>query len=433
MRTALSQFKGLGTTQLAAFVVVPFGLGYFISYFLRNANAVLSPSIVSEFSLSATHIGLLTSLYFLAAALVCLPVAMLLDRYGPRKVLIVQTLVTATGCLMFAIGETLIWLMVARTIIGLGVAGCLMTAFKAITVWLPRKRWATGNSLVLGVGSLGVIASTQPLQWLLEWVSWQGIFWLAAAVCVVLCAWVFWFTPEHKPRDATRATVSTANIYLQVLQTGLFWRLVPIATFSMAMFFAIQGLWANAWMSDVALLDQAAIGKRLLVMALAMSAGMLINGTLSDLLAGFGVPLVAVILVGVLGMLVAILTLSFALAPIAWWPWIVLGYTGNIGALGYPLLSRRFPDNVSARVMSVLATTNFFIAFVLQFALGILLDRWPRTTSGAYPPEAYQTALLLCAGVLVLTIIWFATSRKIWTLAAETTLPSTKPFIEPGN
>ncbi|MBX2882204.1 MAG: MFS transporter [Granulosicoccus sp.] len=400
--------------QLAAFIVVPFGLGYFISYFLRNINAVLSPAIVSEFSLTATQIGFLTSLYFFAAALVVVPNAMFLDRYGPRKVLIVQTLVTAIGCLIFARAETLGWLMVGRALSGLGIAGCLMTAFKAITVWLPRKSWATGNSLVLGVGSLGVIAGTQPLQWLLEWVSWRDVFWLVAVVCIVLCAWVAWFTPESKTPGTAAATGSSSAIYIQVFQTPLFWRLIPIASLSMAMFFSIQGLWANAWMSDVALLDQQAIGSNLLVMALAMSAGMLINGTLSDLLTGFGIPLAAVLLLGVFGMLVALLTLSCVWAPAAWWPWALLGYTGNIGALGYPLLSRSFPVNVSARVMSVLAACNFLFAFVLQFTLGMLLDRWPRTQTGAYPPEAYQTALLLCATLLVLTIFWFSSSREVW-------------------
>jgi len=433
LRAAHSQCNELRPTQLAAFIVVPFGLGYFISYFLRNANAVLSPSIVADFSLSATQIGLLTSMYFLAAGLVVVPVAMLLDKYGPRKVLIVQTLVTAAGCLLFANGQTLGWLMVARALIGFGIAGCLMTAFKAITIWLPRKRWATGNSLVLGVGSLGVIAGTLPLQWASEWISWRQVFWLTSALCFILCVWVIRFTPERSAHDTTSQTVSSADVYLQVFKTKLFWRLVPIASFSMAFFFAVQGLWANAWMSDVALLDQAAIGTRLMVMALAMSAGMLINGTLSDLLTSVGVPLAVVLLVGVLGMLAALLTLSFALAPAAWWPWAVLGYTGNIGALGYPLLSRRFPDNVSARVMSVLATTNFIIAFILQFALGYLLDRWPRTATGAYPPEAYQAALLLCAGVLVLTIVWFSTSREMWNHAVDTVVPSRNVFNEPGN
>ena len=78
-------------------VVVTFGLGYFLSYFLRNVNAVLSPDLVAEFSLNATALGLLTSTYFIMAALILIPVAVALDRFGPRRVLMAQLVIASMG------------------------------------------------------------------------------------------------------------------------------------------------------------------------------------------------------------------------------------------------------------------------------------------------------------------------------------------------
>lgn len=400
-------------TRVLALVVVSFGLGYFLSYFLRNVNAVLSPLIVAEFNLTATELGLLTSLYFFAAAAVLVPVAILLDRFGPRRVLIGQMIVTAIGCALFATGSTADDLMIGRTLIGLGVAGGLTTAFKAVTVWFPRERWATGNSLVLGVGSLGVIAGTQPLQFMLGVLDWRQIFWLVVAVCLALAVLLLLKVPD---RNAPRTPGQPiAAIYREVLALPVFWRLMPVASLPMAVFFSIQGLWANGWMSDVAGLTQNEIGARLLLMALAMSCGMLINGSISDLLTGLGIPLAAVLSVGIVGLLSAQLILVLQLAPQAYWPWAVMGFTGNIGALGYPLLSRRFPASVSARAMSVLAMSNFGLAFAVQFSTGALLDLFGTDAAGHYPVRAYEIAFSFFLILQMAAFVWFLTARAVWT------------------
>ncbi len=392
-------------------VVATFGMGYFLSYFLRNVNAVLAPIIVEEFSFTATEIGLLTGAYFIMGALALIPVAMMLDRFGPRRMLIAQLLVAASGCALFATGEGAPSLMIGRALIGAGIAGCLTTAFKAVTLWFPRNRWATGNSLVLGVGSLGVIAGTQPLQWLLQFVDWREVFLLCGAISLSVAVLAFLAVPERNiPRSATPKT----SVYGRVLTLPVFWRIVPVASLTMAVYFAIQGLWANAWMADVAGLSQAEIGQRLLVMALAMSCGMLLNGTIADMLNTVGVPLAVVMAVGFTCLLLAELALVLELAPRAWWPWAVMGYTGNVGALGYPLISRRFPTSGSARAMSLLAMSVFALAFVVMTTLGGVLDVWGKEASGAYPAEAYSFGIGGFLALQVLTFLWFLTSREVW-------------------
>lgn len=394
-----------------ALVVAAFGMGYFLSYFLRNVNAVLAPDIVSAFDLTATQIGLLTSVYFMMAAIVLVPVAILLDRFGPRRLLVWQMLVAAAGCALFAAGGSPEALIAGRALIGLGVAGCLTTAFKAVTLWFPRERWATGNSLVLGVGSLGVICGTQPLQWMLQHAHWREVFWMSAALAVGIALAAALAVPE---RDGGAASAQSGGVYRRVLALPVFWRLMPVASLSMAVFFAIQGLWANAWMSDVAGLSQADIGRRLLLMALAMSFGMLVNGTLADFVTQAGAPLALVMALGIAGLLTAQLALVAEWAPRAWWPWAVMGYAGNIGALGYPLISRRFPTSASARAMSVLAMSNFALAFAAQFLFGWMLDFWGQE-AGGYPADAYRAVLGLFLGIQALAFVWFLSSREVWT------------------
>ena len=76
-----------GSTQaVVARIFLPFAAGYFLSHLYRTINAVLSPYLVAELRLDATDLGLLTSIYFLTFAAFQLPLGMLLDRFGPRRV-----------------------------------------------------------------------------------------------------------------------------------------------------------------------------------------------------------------------------------------------------------------------------------------------------------------------------------------------------------
>ena len=90
-----------------AAIVLPFCLGYFVSYLLRAVNAVIGPELVTELDLSVAQLGLLTSTYSLAFALSQLPVGLALDRFGARRVVSVLLVVATAGTLLFATGPRL--------------------------------------------------------------------------------------------------------------------------------------------------------------------------------------------------------------------------------------------------------------------------------------------------------------------------------------
>src|SRR5687767_2591441 len=112
-------------------VALPFLAGYFVSYVYRMVNAVLAPTLAAEFGLSAAGLGLLSSVYFLAFALVQLPIGVALDRYGPRRVNAALLLVAVAGGAWFAAAESAAAAIAARALIGLGVSACLMAALTA--------------------------------------------------------------------------------------------------------------------------------------------------------------------------------------------------------------------------------------------------------------------------------------------------------------
>src|SRR4026209_270775 len=135
--------------NLMLVVFAPFAAGYFLSFFFRNVNAVISKDLALEFLLAPSELGFLTSMYLLAFAAIQLPLGVLLDRYGPRRVVAALFCVAATGALVFALAREFTMLSLGRALIGLGVSAGLMGAIKAFTLWLPLARLATMNGLYL--------------------------------------------------------------------------------------------------------------------------------------------------------------------------------------------------------------------------------------------------------------------------------------------
>src|SRR3990170_130768 len=140
-------------------VFCPFAAGYFLSFFFRNVNAVISKDLAGEFELSPSDLGFLTSMYLLAFAAFQLPLGVLLDRYGPRRV-VAALLCVAAG----------------RALIGLGVSAGLMGAIKAFTLWFPLSRLATLNGLYLAAGGIGGLSATAPAEGLIGPFGWRALF-----------------------------------------------------------------------------------------------------------------------------------------------------------------------------------------------------------------------------------------------------------------
>ena len=86
-------------------VFLPFVAGYYIAYLFRTINAVMAAPLATELGLGAGDLGLLTSVYFLTFAAAQIPIGILLDRYGPRRVQSALLVVAALGSALFAVSD----------------------------------------------------------------------------------------------------------------------------------------------------------------------------------------------------------------------------------------------------------------------------------------------------------------------------------------
>ena len=400
------------STALLLSVLAPFALGYFLSYLFRAVNAVVGPDLAADLDLSAAGLGLLTSAYLFAFALFQLPLGLLLDRFGPRRVQAALLACAAAGSLLFALGQGIATLASARALIGLGFAGGLMSGFKAVVLWVPEPRRALANAAIMSFGALGILVATTPTELAVEAVGWRAVFIALAAITFAVAALIFIAVPEQSASATSERLARQVASLLGILRDPAFWRLAPLLATTAGTHIAIQTLWAGPWFRDVAGLDRIAVANHLMAMAVAFLAGILLSGAVADWFVRRGVDLLSVML----GFLV--LFLCSELAIVLQWTsinlpmWIVFGMTGQAGVLAYPWLSSHFGAAQSGRATTAMNLVLFLFAFGAQYAIGAIIDLFPSGPSGGYDPRGYQVGFGVFLAAQVLALGWYLADRR---------------------
>ena len=266
-------------------VFLPFVFGYYIAYLFRTINAVMAAPLATELGLGADDLGLLTSVYFLTFAAAQIPIGILLDRYGPRRVQSVLLLVAAVGSTLFAVSDHFLMLLVGRALIGLGVASAMTAGLKALVLWFPGDRVPLLNGLMVMLGALGAVTATLPADLLLDWIGWRELFGLFAGLTVASAVMIYLIVPEATPVASGVVSVGLRKVYAD----PRFWRVAPLSASCIGTAWALQGLWAAQWLKDVEGLDRAGVVFHLFAMAVALSLGAILLGVAADRLRRRGV------------------------------------------------------------------------------------------------------------------------------------------------
>ena len=403
--------------RLIAGVILPFACGYLISYLFRTVNSVIAPDLIAELKLDEAGLGLVTSAYLYAFTLFQLPLGLLLDRYGPRRTHAVLLTIAALGSLFFALGPGPVTLTLARTVIGIGLSGGLMAAFKANALWLPPARVPLANSVVVAFGGLGVFAATGPSDWMANHFGWRSLFYLLALVTLVVAAVVFWLAPQDngtsaQTPQAPKGWRSQLRDIGPILATRTFWGIAPMVAFVTGGFIAIQSLWIARWLTDVRLLDREDVAGDLMAMAVTFSAGSLITGVVADWAHRRGIGLKAV-------MIGCFVVLGFAelgiVVDVPLPAWLLVGALGLAGSganLAYVTLGDQFGPALAGRAQTSLNLLLFLAAALLQSGIGWALDLLDAIGFAGGAEARYATVLGFMLAVQALTVFWFAHTTR---------------------
>ncbi len=165
----------------AAFVVWGAGLlAYVAAVFHRASLGVAGPTAVQRFEVGASMLAVLSVAQLAVYAAMQIPVGVLLDRYGSRRVLLTGAALMTSGQLLFAVAPDIGLAIGARVLIGVGDAMTFISVLRVIAMWFPPRRNPLLVQLTGVLGQLGAVASAVPLVVSLHDLGWTPTFLVAA-------------------------------------------------------------------------------------------------------------------------------------------------------------------------------------------------------------------------------------------------------------
>lgn len=382
-----------------------FALAYMVSYGMRTINAVIAPELVADLKLSASQLGLLASAYFLTFALMQLPVGILLDRFGPRRVDALLMLVTAVGSVLFAWADTFGLLWIGRALIGVGVSACLMAAVQAYALYFKPHLQGSMSSWMLMAGSVGAILVTTPVHYALPVLGWRGVFLVVAAMCVVASAALWWGLPRLPfPGKGTPFSQLLPG-YLTIFRSAHFWRVAPLATFVQGGFMAFSGLWMGPWLQKVQGLNAAQTASALFWFSVCLMLGYLLTGVLSRRLSLRGRGVTPLIVVGVGSSFILLFAQVWTGGSLGMWGWMLWAFLCSGSIVTYTWCNEPFPKALAGRSSTALNLFIFLGAFGVQWGIGIGVDAY--VASGFTQEAALERVMLELSVLMLLSFLWF--------------------------
>jgi len=394
-------------------VFLAFAVAYFFSALIRAITATLSPTLTQEFSLNARDLGLLAGGYFLGFAAMQLPLGSWLDRHGPKKVILSFLAVAVAGCLAFSWATSFGGLLLARILCGAGLGACLMAPLTGFRRWFGANTQLRANSWMLMTGSMGMVASTLPVQWLMPLLGWRPLFWGLAAMMVLAMVAIAWQVPAWQTPLPAAGQAQPKRSYAEVWRHPYFRKMTPIGFFNYGGMVAIQTLWAVPWMIRVAGYTPVQAATGLFWLNMAMLATFWTWGLVNPRLARRGIQVDRLIALGTPLSLLLLAIICFAGDTLSSWSGVLLALfcvSSTFISLAQPAVGMAFPTELAGRALSAYNLVIFAGIFVVQWGIGLLMDGlqafgWP-------PVRAFQGAMSVFLLLCVASYVYFLAAKS---------------------
>ncbi len=267
-------------------------------FFQRVAPSVMIDHLMRDLAVGGAVLGNLSAFYFYAYAGLQIPVGLMVDRWGARRLLTGGALLCGLGSLLFALAEDIAFAYAGRLLIGAGAGFGFVATLKLATAWFPPQRFAQISGLTIMFGMLGGIGGQAPLAALVETTGWRGtLFWAAGFALVI--AGLIWLLVRDRPPDAPpeEAAAATGRSFLaglgHVVKTPQNWILALVCAAMTAPMLAFGGLWSVDWLMQTRDLARPEAAGTASLILLGWAIGGPIIGTLSDRLGRRKPPLLA--------------------------------------------------------------------------------------------------------------------------------------------
>jgi len=386
-------------------------LFFALAFVQRVAPSVMTVELMRDFAVGGAALGTLSGWYFYAYAGIQLPVGVLNDRFGPRKLMSAALVVCALGSVGFALSDSLFAASLFRALIGASVAFAFVGTLTIANYWFAPARFAMLAGVVQTAGMCGAMLGQAPLRHAVESFGWRAAVLVMGAAALLLALVVFYAVPR-RPRDAQSGAQPGRLLagVAAVAANPQSWACAGIGFGMTAIMLAFAGLWAVPWLRDAYFYSAPAAAAIASLLFFGWALGAPVMGWLSDH-SGRRKP---VLLAGILcnTLIFSVLLFSGWRAPAALSAlFFLLGISGSMMTVAFGSMREVNSPTHASTAMGLL---NMFVVgsgAVMQPAVGWLLDaNWDgRMLDGArvYAAVDYTAAfsVLLLSNMLALVCV----------------------------
>jgi MFS family permease len=399
--------QALGAAQPVVLLITTLVAIYAVSQFLRNSIGVIAPDLARELNLSATEIGLLSSVFFFSFAAAQIPVGIAIDRYGPKRTMVATGILAILGTVLFALAPSPGTLILSRALMGLGCSTFFMSPLAIYAQRFPAERFGVLTAIQMGFANIGTLAATAPLAASAAAFGWRPSFLAVAAMTVAVAVLVIVAVPRDPESGGAKETWAEAIRGVgAAVRVRSFWPVFFAHLTAYSSFAAVIGLWAGPWLTDVYGVSLGDRGNLLLLGAGAQIAGLFAWGALDRSATSYK----RTVMIGAGGSV--ILLAVAALVPMGvtgagvWLPLFgfFVAFTPILTAHGKAL----FPRELTGRGITLMNIGSIGGAFVSQSVTGLLVDLVGRSPRGTYPDAAYRLVFGALAAWLLLSLVFYA-------------------------
>ena len=400
---------------------------YLMGFFHRVAPAVITGELMRDFQISAASLGNLSAFYFYSYVAMQIPTGILADRWGPRRLLTLGTLVASVGAVMFALAPDIAWAAIGRLLIGGSVAVAFVGLLKVAANWFQPRRFALVSGLALFFGIIGAVFAGTPLRFLVDLYGWRNVVLLSAAVTLVVGAGTWIFVRDYPHEKGYRDLASAGSRALAEGQTGVLEGIFQVLTYRNTLLLFIipggvvgcvltfSGLWGVPYLTALHGLSTATAATLTSALLVAWAVGGPFFGWLSDRLGNRKKLYLTGCGTAAVGWAVILLATDISLTiliPVL----LVTGFSSGCMIISFAFAKESMPSHLSGTVSGVVNMGVMSGPMLLQPAVGLVLDRmWTGNMEAGvrlYSVGAYHSGFSLMIGWITVSFVLLLFTRE---------------------
>jgi sugar phosphate permease len=369
----------------------------------------------NAFGVGGALLGTLGSAYFYPYGLMQIPVALLVDSWGPRKTVSMFLVVAAIGSTLMGLAGNISWAITGRVLVGIGVSTLFVSNFKLLTEWFPPRQMATMGGIFMAVGGLGALIASVPLAHVSNYLGWNMTLIAIGGVTLVMAVAVYMVVRDRPAlkgwpnvRAETEITESgNRNLFSgfkEVVSGGRFWILAMWVSLSIGLTFAVGSMWSVPYLQHVYGFSKTEASSYQMMFGISLIIGSPLLGILANHIGRKPVIVGTSFLLTLIFLLLYLFPSGLSSGPL-YVLFFCLFFAGTgVGPIAAVVSKELFRPSIAGTSVGLVNFFPFLSAGLFQVIMGAILDH-AGMVNGSYSPAAYRYIFLLCLGCAAMSLI----------------------------